>query len=172
MPSRLPEFCFLSSSFYFWAGGLGKGFVFSTSMIIVSKHKLWGSQFSLIMLITRWKEVVISLCFSSVKLLSKQEDHAKDEKILWELLKGKRKYQTPQSPLGPKELVFSEPNKKHHKSTTLMPSVSDKSITRSLSRGLGPHSPRLDPQITLGSSPSVAIPQGMSRKHIALWVHT
>ncbi|XP_062169851.1 uncharacterized protein LOC133875666 isoform X1 [Alnus glutinosa] len=88
------------------------------------------------------------------KLLSKQEAHAKDEKLLWELLKGKRKYQTPESPLGPKELLFS---KKHHKSTTLMPSVSHRPITRTLSRGLGPHSPLLDPRIPLGSSPSVAI---------------
>lgn len=97
---------------------------------------------------------VICLCFSSVKLLSKQEAHAKDEKLSWELLKGKRKYQTPESPLGPKELLFS---KKHHKSTTLMPAVSHRPITRILSRGLGPHSPRLDPRIPLGSSPSVAI---------------
>jgi hypothetical protein len=131
-----------------------KRLVLMTFMIFVSKHKLWVSQCSLIILITRWNEAVISLCFSSVKLLSKQEAHAKDEKLLWELLKGKRKYQTPESPLGPKELLFS---KKHHKSTTLMPSVSHRPITRILSRGLGPHSPRLDPRIPLGSSPSVAI---------------
>lgn len=104
-----------------------------------------------------------SFCFSFVKLLGKVEDQARDEKLLWELLERKRKNQAPESPMGPKELQFTEPSKKRK----VMPLISHKPITRSLSRGQSPHTPHPDHWIPLGTSPSVA--QQVSRRYITHW---
>ncbi|KAF3955915.1 hypothetical protein CMV_018921 [Castanea mollissima] len=95
------------------------------------------------------------------KLLGKVEDQARDEKLLWELLERKRKNQAPESPMGPIELQFTEPSKKRK----LMPLISHKPITRSLSKGQSPHTPHPDHWIPLGTSPSVA--QQVSRRYIA-----
>ncbi|XP_075661014.1 uncharacterized protein LOC142630843 [Castanea sativa] len=94
------------------------------------------------------------------KLLGKVEDQARDEKLLWELLERKRKNQAPESPMGPIELQFTEPSKKRK----VMPLISHKPITRSLSKGQSPHTPHPDHWIPLGTSPSVA--QQVSRRYI------
>ncbi|KAL4634678.1 hypothetical protein ACB092_04G217400 [Castanea dentata] len=94
------------------------------------------------------------------KLLGKVEDQARDEKLLWELLERKRKNQAPKSPMGPIELQFTEPSKKRK----VMPLISHKPITRSLSKGQSPHTPHPDHWIPLGTSPSVA--QQVSRRYI------
>ncbi|KAJ4715226.1 putative JHL07K02.14 protein [Melia azedarach] len=45
-----------------------------------------------------------------------KEEHDRDDMVLWELLKKKRKYQTPESPMGTRrKLLNSVPKSKHHK---------------------------------------------------------
>uniref|UniRef100_A0A5B7BBA1 Myb-like domain-containing protein n=1 Tax=Davidia involucrata TaxID=16924 RepID=A0A5B7BBA1_DAVIN len=100
------------------------------------------------------------------KLLGMGEDQAKDEKLLWELLKKKRKSQISDSPLGTKELTRLGPNNKHFKSTGVRASISHRSIASNCSRGLSPQTPCLDYWLPLGSSPSVATHQVLSCKRV------
>ncbi|KAK9278659.1 hypothetical protein L1049_028232 [Liquidambar formosana] len=99
------------------------------------------------------------------KFLGTEEGQGKDEKPLWQLLKKKRKYQTPDSPLGAEGLLYSQPNNKHYKSTRARPSTTHRPVTRSFSRGLGPQTPCLDSWLSLGSSPSAVNQQVLSRQH-------
>ncbi|KAK6153863.1 hypothetical protein DH2020_013502 [Rehmannia glutinosa] len=55
------------------------------------------------------------------KILSTKEDQAKDENLLWELLRKKRKCRVPDSPLGPKELLGIETCNKKLNSTRVIP---------------------------------------------------
>nr|XP_004301754.2 PREDICTED: uncharacterized protein LOC101307124 [Fragaria vesca subsp. vesca] len=90
--------------------------------------------------------------FASHKILGMEKDQAKDEQLLWELLEKKRKYQTPESPLGPSELLpLHQSNNKRQKATHVkLP------VRSSNSYSLRSRTPRLmAAQIPLGSSPSV-----------------
>ncbi|EYU24529.1 hypothetical protein MIMGU_mgv1a0244072mg, partial [Erythranthe guttata] len=66
--------------------------------------------------------------------LSIKEDQAKDDNLLWELLRKKRKCQVPDSPLGPKELLGIETCNKRLNSTRGIPSFSQRPVTRSRSK--------------------------------------
>ncbi|KAL9170004.1 hypothetical protein ABFS82_04G116300 [Erythranthe guttata] len=68
------------------------------------------------------------------KPLSIKEDQAKDDNLLWELLRKKRKCQVPDSPLGPKELLGIETCNKRLNSTRGIPSFSQRPVTRSRSK--------------------------------------
>ncbi|KAL6175129.1 hypothetical protein ACLB2K_051772 [Fragaria x ananassa] len=90
--------------------------------------------------------------FASHKILGMEKDQAKDEQLLWELLEKKRKYQTPESPLGPSELLpLHQSNNKRQKATHVkLP------VRSSNSYSLHSRTPRLMvAQIPLGLSPSV-----------------
>ncbi|CAK9186890.1 unnamed protein product [Ilex paraguariensis] len=100
------------------------------------------------------------------KLLGMEEDQPKDDKLLWELLKKKRKYQIPGSPVGPKELLGIGTNKKHLISARERQSTNCRPITKSYLRRLSPQTPCLDPWLALGSSPSAPTHQVLSRKRI------
>ncbi|XP_059638823.1 uncharacterized protein LOC132281105 [Cornus florida] len=100
-------------------------------------------------------------------LLGMEKDQAKDENLLWELLRKKRKYQTPESPLGPGQLLCIGPNK-HFKSAGMRTSTSHRPITRSYSRGLSPLTPssKNNSWLPLGSSPSALTHHVLSRKRV------
>lgn len=93
------------------------------------------------------------------QVLAVEKDEAKDDKLLWELRKMKRKYKAPQSPIGPQELLCMGLNN-HHLNSTSRPN------TRSYLRGISPQTPCLQYPLSLGSSPSVATRQVLSRKRI------
>ncbi|KAM5571504.1 hypothetical protein ABKV19_011877 [Rosa sericea] len=81
--------------------------------------------------------------------LHKILDQANDEKLLWELLEKKRKYQTPESPLGPRELLPLHQSKRQ-KATRVKPPVGSSAYSQRS------RTPRLvAARIPLGSSPSV-----------------
>ncbi|KAK1567910.1 hypothetical protein Q3G72_018018 [Acer saccharum] len=93
------------------------------------------------------------------KFIGMEEGQENDDKLLWELLK-KRKYQAPESPMGPPQHLSLEPNTKQSKSRSLN---SHRAGTWNRTRGLqGPQATR----IPLGSSPSAAIQRFVSRKRI------
>ncbi|KAA8540610.1 hypothetical protein F0562_024471 [Nyssa sinensis] len=100
------------------------------------------------------------------KLLGMGEDQSNDEKLLWELLKKKRKYQIPDSPVGTKELISMGPNNKQFKSTGVRASMHRMTTRSSCLRGLSPQTPCLDSWPPLGSSPSAATHQVLSRKRV------
>ncbi|PRQ16841.1 hypothetical protein RchiOBHm_Chr7g0188601 [Rosa chinensis] len=85
------------------------------------------------------------------KMLGMEKDQANDEKLLWELLEKKRKYQTPESPLGPRELLPLHQSKRQ-KATRVKPQVGSGAFSQRS------RTPRLvAARIPLGSSPSVTI---------------
>ncbi|KAJ0923716.1 hypothetical protein HanPSC8_Chr05g0219301 [Helianthus annuus] len=81
-----------------------------------------------------------------------QEDQTKDDKLLWELLKKKRKCQHPESPFGPKELIRVGSSTKTPSPTAGKPSITH-SVRRSY-RNLKDHSS--GSLLLLGLSPSVS----------------
>ncbi|KAL8117501.1 uncharacterized protein LOC141660340 [Apium graveolens] len=95
-----------------------------------------------------------------------REDQTKDEKLLWELLKKKRKYQPPDSPFAQTGSLCTGTNNKHQKLTRGRSSVHCKPITRSCVQGLNPQTPRLDYLIPLGSTPSATTHKYFMRKRI------
>ncbi|KAF7134909.1 hypothetical protein RHSIM_Rhsim08G0198000 [Rhododendron simsii] len=121
------------------------------------------------------------------EFLGMEEDRAKDERLLWELLKMKRKHEAPDSPIGPQELlctgvmglnnnhlkstrlsppVCSRPITRNYKSTRVSPPVCSRPITRNYMRGISPQTPCSEYRLPLGSSPTVATQQVLSRKRI------
>ncbi|XP_052174772.1 uncharacterized protein LOC127789809 isoform X2 [Diospyros lotus] len=97
------------------------------------------------------------------KFIGTEEDQSKDEKLLWELLKKKRTYRTPESPLGLQGLLHRRLNKNPRERTTR---VSGRPNTRSYLSGLTPQSPYLDSHRLLGSSASPETWQVQSGKCI------
>ncbi|KAG5537308.1 hypothetical protein RHGRI_024678 [Rhododendron griersonianum] len=98
-----------------------------------------------------------------------EEDRAKDESLLWELLKMKRKHKAPDSPIGPQELLSTGVmglNNNHLKSTRVSPPVCSRPITRNYMRGISPQTPCSEYCLPLGSSPTVPTQQVLSRKRI------
>lgn len=70
-----------------------------------------------------------------------EEDQAKDDKLLWEILKKKRQYQAPESSMGPKELLYFNTNNENDKSKKVRLSISHSLVTRSYTRGLSSQTP-------------------------------
>lgn len=91
------------------------------------------------------------------KPLTVVEDQAKDDKLIWELLRNKRKYQIPDSPSGPEQLLGIGTYDKNLKSTSKISSISC-IITRPQTKG---HS-----RLLLGSSPSANAQRVLSRKRV------
>ncbi|KAK6127832.1 hypothetical protein DH2020_038434 [Rehmannia glutinosa] len=100
------------------------------------------------------------------KILSTKEDQAKDENLLWELLRKKRKCRVPDSPLGPKELLGIETCNKKLNSTRVIPSLGHRPVTRSRSRNPDPQSPLINARMLLGSSPSATTQKVLCRKRV------
>ncbi|XP_058226512.1 uncharacterized protein LOC131335257 isoform X3 [Rhododendron vialii] len=103
------------------------------------------------------------------QFLGMEEDRTKDERLLWELLKMKRKHKAPDSPIGPQELLCTGVmglNNNHLKSTRVSPPVSSRPITRNYMRGISPQTLCSEYRLALGSSPTVATQQVLSRKRI------
>ncbi|KAL2539396.1 hypothetical protein Adt_00374 [Abeliophyllum distichum] len=92
------------------------------------------------------------------KALAVVKDQAKDDKLIWELLRNKRKHQIPDSPLGPKQLLGIGANDKNLKSTSTNSSSRCIAVTRSQTKG---HS-----RLLLGSSPSANTQKVLSRKRV------
>ncbi|XP_022736839.1 uncharacterized protein LOC111289786 [Durio zibethinus] len=103
----------------------------------------------------------------SQKFLGMEETEANQNKLAWELRRKMRKFRTPRSPMGPKELLYFESNKKHHQSTRERPSSYHRLVIGSHLQSLGPETPCLDTRIPLGLSPSPAIQRVVSRKRIS-----
>lgn len=82
------------------------------------------------------------------------QDQVTDERLLWELVNKKRKYE---SPLGPQELNCIGFNNYNHKSKRVKPQMTSRPITRSYAKGLTPKTPCSDSRPLLGSSPSVIL---------------
>lgn len=81
-----------------------------------------------------------------------EKEQANDEKLLWEMLEKKRKNQTPESPLGPSELLPLPSIYKRQRST--------RAKLTAVPRTYSPRArttPLLDARILLGSSPSATI---------------
>lgn len=102
----------------------------------------------------------------SVKLLGMEEEKAKDDKLLWKLMKRKRKHEAPASPMGPDGLLRFDTSNGHYKSAGVRLSFNHKQITKGCTRALGPQTPCLNTWIPLGSSPSQAIKPPTSCKRI------
>ncbi|XP_057514545.1 uncharacterized protein LOC130796239 isoform X1 [Actinidia eriantha] len=98
--------------------------------------------------------------------LGMDEDQVKDERLMWELLKMKRTFRTPESPFGPQELLGMGSNNNCLKSTRVGSTMSSRPVTRSYLRGISPKTPCLDSYLTLGSSPSAVTHQVLSRKRV------
>ncbi|XWS51516.1 hypothetical protein CRYUN_Cryun12cG0182500 [Craigia yunnanensis] len=103
----------------------------------------------------------------SQKFLGMEEAEAYDNKQVWELQRKMRKFRTPGSPMGPKELVYFEKKNKQKLSTRARPSFCHRPIIRSHLQALGPETPCLDTRIPLGVSPSSAIQHVVSHKRIS-----
>ncbi|CAI9773688.1 unnamed protein product [Fraxinus pennsylvanica] len=91
------------------------------------------------------------------KPLTVVEDQAKDDKLIWELLRNKRKHQMPDSPSGPKQLLGIGANDKNLKSTSTISSISCM-VTRRQTKGRS--------RLLLGSSPSAHTQKVLSRKRV------
>ncbi|XP_071901728.1 uncharacterized protein [Coffea arabica] len=107
-----------------------------------------------------------SVSEKSVKLLYAEEDQAKDEKLLWELLRKKRKLQVPDSPFGAKELLGIGTCERYLRSKRAVSPISCRPNKTSQLAGLTPQTPRIEFRTPLGSSPSTTIHQVLSRKRI------
>ncbi|CAK7336846.1 unnamed protein product [Dovyalis caffra] len=90
-----------------------------------------------------------------------EENQTKDDKLLWEILKKKRKHQVPESPLRPEVLSYFSSTKEHRKSKGV------RRAGRSCTTGLSPQTPFLNALIPLGSSPSAVNQPVVSSRHIA-----
>lgn len=106
-----------------------------------------------------------------LKFICFREDQTKDEKLLWELLKKKRKYQPPDSPFAQTGFLCTGTNNKHQKLTRGRSSIHHKPITRSCVQGLNPQTPRLDCLIPLGSTPSATTQKYLLRKRVTPWYY-
>ncbi|GFQ04656.1 hypothetical protein PHJA_002609600 [Phtheirospermum japonicum] len=95
------------------------------------------------------------------KSLSSKDDQAKDENLLWELLRNKRKCQVPDSPLGPKELLGIGTHNKKLKPTRVIPTLGHRPVTRSCSNTPDVQSSFIKSRMLVGSSPSA-----MTQKHL------
>ncbi|THG10497.1 hypothetical protein TEA_012525 [Camellia sinensis var. sinensis] len=93
---------------------------------------------------------------------------AKDERLLWELLKNKRKDLTPESPFGPQELLSILSNNYHLKPTQERTQISHRPITRNYLQKLTPQTPCLDSCLPFNSSPSVTTQWVFQRNRITL----
>ncbi|XP_027169701.1 uncharacterized protein LOC113769454 [Coffea eugenioides] len=107
-----------------------------------------------------------SVSEKSVKLLYAEEDQAKDEKLLWELLRKKRKLQVPDSPFGAKELLGIGTCERYLRSKRAVSPISCRPNKTSQLAGVSPQTPRIEFRTPLGSSPSTTIHQVLSRKRI------
>ncbi|TYI17889.1 hypothetical protein ES332_A07G054700v1 [Gossypium tomentosum] len=103
---------------------------------------------------------------ASSKLLGVEEANANDNNLVLELERKMRKFRTPGSPMGPKELVYHERKKKHHQSTRARSSLYHRSVIQNNVQALGPETTCVDARIPLGLSPSSAVQQVVSRKRI------
>ncbi|XP_021287059.1 uncharacterized protein LOC110418608 [Herrania umbratica] len=103
----------------------------------------------------------------SQKFFGRKEAEENDYKLVWELQRKKRKFETPGSPMGPKELLYFESSKKPHQSTRERPAFSHRPVIGSHLQALSPQTPCLDTRIPLGLSPSSAIQHVVSRKRIS-----
>ncbi|CAA0811263.1 Unknown protein [Striga hermonthica] len=91
------------------------------------------------------------------KSLGTKADQGKDEDLLWELLRKKRKCHVPDSPLGPNELLGIGTCSKKLKATRLLPPLGNRPVTRSASKTAKLQSSLSSYRLLLGSSPSTAI---------------
>ncbi|MBA0578304.1 uncharacterized protein LOC105785696 [Gossypium raimondii] len=103
---------------------------------------------------------------ASSKFLGVEEANANDHNLVWELERKMRKFRTPGSPMGLKELVDYERKKKHHQSTRARSSLHHRPVIQNNVQALGPETPCVDARIPLGLSPSSAVQQVVSRKRI------
>ncbi|GMI76660.1 hypothetical protein like AT5G61865 [Hibiscus trionum] len=103
---------------------------------------------------------------ASHKFIGMEEAEAKDNNLVWELQRKMRRFRTPGSPMGPKELLYFESNNKQHQPTRARPSSHHRPVIQSNFHALGPETSCLDTRIPLGSSPSSAVQQVASRKRI------
>ncbi|KAJ9567895.1 hypothetical protein OSB04_003861 [Centaurea solstitialis] len=102
--------------------------------------------------------------YAKNKLLTPQEDSAKEDKLLWDLLKKKRTCQ-PESPFGPEELFPIGTSTRHQKTTREKPSmITRRPGTRAYTK-TKVHS--FDLLLPLGPSPSVTTRKALARKHLA-----
>ncbi|KAL3835418.1 hypothetical protein ACJIZ3_010154 [Penstemon smallii] len=95
-----------------------------------------------------------------------KEDKAKDDNLLWELLRKKRNRQVPDSPIGPKGLLGVGTSDKRLSVTRVTPSLDHNHVTKSQSKGLQPQSSFMKSRMVLGSSPSATIQKVYSRRRI------
>ncbi|KAL3655102.1 hypothetical protein CASFOL_000888 [Castilleja foliolosa] len=100
------------------------------------------------------------------KPLSSKDDQAKDENLLWELLRKKRKCQVPDSPLGPKELLGIGTHNKKLKTTRAIATVSHRPVTRSRSNTPDVQSSFIKSRMLLGSSPPATTQKVLCGKRI------
>ncbi|KAL6552354.1 hypothetical protein OROHE_007718 [Orobanche hederae] len=103
---------------------------------------------------------------TSKKCLSIKEDQAKDENLLWELLRKKRKSQVLDSPLGPKELLGIGTCNKKHNTTRVTPLLGHRPVTRSRSRTSDVPSSFANSRMLLGSSPSATTQKVLCGKRV------
>ncbi|XP_039018059.1 uncharacterized protein LOC120149288 [Hibiscus syriacus] len=75
-----------------------------------------------------------------------------------------RRFRTPGSPMGPKELLYFESNSKQHQSTRARPSLHHRPVVQSNFQALAS-----DTRMPLGLSPSSAVQRAGSRKRINPW---
>ncbi|KAG8388165.1 hypothetical protein BUALT_Bualt02G0097500 [Buddleja alternifolia] len=100
------------------------------------------------------------------KSLSLKEDKAKDDNLLWELLRKKRKCQVPDSPVGPNELLGIGTYNKKLSLTRASPALNHRPVTRSRSKGLDLKSSSINSRLLLGASPSATTQKVLCRKRI------
>ncbi|KAL9372940.1 hypothetical protein Peur_035184 [Populus x canadensis] len=101
----------------------------------------------------------------SEKFSDMEEDRTKDDKLLWGILKKKRKCKVPESPLGPEMLLYFGATKDNHKPKGVRPLSNHKPARRSCTAGLSPKTPFLNALIPLGSSPSAVNQPVTSLRH-------
>uniref|UniRef100_A0A6N2MLU8 Uncharacterized protein n=1 Tax=Salix viminalis TaxID=40686 RepID=A0A6N2MLU8_SALVM len=103
----------------------------------------------------------------SEKFSDMEEDRTKDDKLLWGILKKKRKFKVPESPLGPEVLLYFGATKDTHKRKRVRPLFNHRPARRSCTSGLSPKTPLLNSLIPLGSSPSAVNQPVTSFRHTA-----
>ncbi|KAJ6889073.1 hypothetical protein NC652_030007 [Populus alba x Populus x berolinensis] len=103
----------------------------------------------------------------SEKFSDMEEDRTKDDKLLWGILKKKRKCKVPESPLGPEMLLYFGATKDNHKPKGVRPLSIHRPARRSCTAGLSPKTPFLNALIPLGSSPSAVNQPVTSLRHTA-----
>ncbi|KAE8663358.1 Glycyl-tRNA synthetase / glycine--tRNA ligase [Hibiscus syriacus] len=106
---------------------------------------------------------------ASHKFLGMEEAEGNDNNLVCELRRKTRRFRTPGSPMGPKELLYFESNSKQHQSTRARPSLHHRSVIQSNFQALGSETPCLDTRMPLGLSPSSAVQQVGSRKRLNPW---